>query len=151
MSSYFRRFVEQLLDKLKKLSCLVFSLMKKHIFQKRFSWFCVVGLPIRKQKPLPSCAVNVGVYSTAQAIFAKLNQFIEQHGCGWMKYKAVATNGAAAMQCTTNGAVRKIKNISLNRVSTCFGESFQSQAKVVVSQFGHNAIFSHTKMSQDKK
>ena len=31
--------------------------MKQQMFQKRFSWFCVVGLPIRKQKPLASCAV----------------------------------------------------------------------------------------------
>jgi len=46
----------------RKLSCLVFSSMKQHIFQKRFSWFCVVGVPIRKQKPLASCAVlNVAV------------------------------------------------------------------------------------------
>jgi len=29
----------------------------KQIFQNRFSWFCVVGLPIMKQKPLASCAV----------------------------------------------------------------------------------------------
>jgi len=36
-----------------------------------------------------------------------------------MKYKAVATNGTAAMQSTTNGVVRKIKNISLGCVSTC--------------------------------
>ena len=42
---------------LRKLSCLVFSSMKQQIFQKRFSWFCVVGLPIRKQKPWSSCAV----------------------------------------------------------------------------------------------
>jgi len=57
---------------------------------------------------------------------------IKKHGFDWMKYKAVATNGAAAMQCTTNGAVRKIKHISLDRVSTCFWEDFWSQAKVVV-------------------
>jgi len=31
--------------------------MKQQIFQKRFSLFCVVGLPIMKQKPLASCAV----------------------------------------------------------------------------------------------
>jgi len=30
-----------------------------------------------------------------------------------MKYKAVATNGAADMQRITNGVVRKIKNICL--------------------------------------
>jgi len=64
--------------------------------------------------------LNVGVCSTAQAIFAKLNQFIQEHGFDWMKYKAVATNGAADMQRTTTGVVRKIKTISLDCVSTCF-------------------------------
>jgi len=80
--------------------------MKQQIFQKRFSSFCVVGLPIRKQKPLASCAVlNVGVCSTAQAIFVKLNELTEKHGFDWMKYKAVANNGRAATQRTTNGVV----------------------------------------------
>ena len=73
------------------------------------------------------CCLNVGVCSTAQAISAKLNQFIEKHGVDCMKYKAVATNGAAAMQRTTNGVVRKIINISLGCVSTCF----------LVGFFGH--------------
>jgi len=59
----------------------------------------------------------VGVCSTAQAIFAKLNELLESRGFHWMKYKAVATNGTAAMQRTTNGVVRKIKNISLDCVS----------------------------------
>jgi len=72
----------------------------------------------------------VGVSSTAQAIFAKVNEFIESHGFDWMKYKAVATDGTAAMQRTTNGAVRKIKNISLDCVSTCFLEIFRSQTEV---------------------
>jgi len=50
-----------------------------------------------------SCAVfNMGVCSTAQAIFAKVHEFIESHGFDWKKYKAVATNGTAAMQRTTN-------------------------------------------------
>ena len=66
------------------------------------------------------CCLNVGVCSTAQAISTKLNQFIEKRGFDRMKYKAVATNGAATMQGTSNGVVRKIKNISLDRVSTSF-------------------------------
>jgi len=65
----------------------------------------------------------VGVCSTAQAIFAKLNEFIEKHGFDWMKYKAVANNGRAATQRTTNGVVRKIENVSIDCVSTCcFGD-----------------------------
>ena len=59
------------------------------------------------------CCLNVGGCSTAQAIFAKLNQFVEKHRFDWMKYKAVATKEAVAVQCTTNGVARKIKNISL--------------------------------------
>jgi len=48
-----------------------------------------------------------------------------------MKYKAVATNGTAAMQCTANGVVRKIKDIPLDCVSTCFLGGF----------FGHRPKF----------
>jgi len=70
------------------------------------------------------CCLNVGVCSTAQAIFAKLNQFIEKHRFYWMNYKAVATKEAAGMQRTTNGVVRKIKNILLDCVSTCFFGDF---------------------------
>jgi len=77
------------------------------------------------------CCLNVGVFSTAQAIFAKWNQFIEKHGFDWMKYKAVATNGVAAMQHTTNGVVRKIKNISLTVFQSVFGLC-RSQTEVVL-------------------
>ena len=143
----------------RKLSCLVFTSIKQHIFQKRFNWFCVVGLPMRKEKPLWSCAVLTLEFaqllkpSSSNWISSLKNMVFD-----WMKNKAVATNGAAAMQRTTNGAVRKTKNISLDRVSTCFfGGFFGHRPRLFwnnrknVSQFGHNAIFSHTKMSQDKK
>jgi len=60
-----------------------------------------------------------------------MNQFIENHGFDWMKYKAVATNGTAAIASTTNGVVRKIKNIFLDCVSTCFLEE----------SFGHGPKF----------
>jgi len=66
----------------------------------------------------------VGVFSTAQAIFAKWNEFIEKHGFDWMKHKAVATNGTADMQRTTNGVVRKIINFYLDCVSTCLFGNF---------------------------
>jgi len=75
------------------------------------------------------CCLNIGVCSTAQAIFAKLNQFIEKHDFDWMKYQAVATNRAAGMQHTTNGVVQKIKNISLDCVSTCFFGFFGHRPK----------------------
>jgi len=77
------------------------------------------------------CCLNVGVYSTAQAILAKLLQLIEKHVFDWMKYKAVATSGAATMQGTTNGVVRKIKNISVDCGSACFMGIFRTQTEVV--------------------
>jgi len=76
-----------------------------------------------------------------------LNDFIEKHGFDCMKYKAVATNGRAAMQSTTNGVVRKLKNASIDCVSTCFfgdlsvtDRSFLKLLKNL-GQFGQN-IFS---------
>jgi len=76
------------------------------------------------------CCLNVGICSTAQAIFAKWNQFIENHGFSWMKYKAVATSGTASMQCTTNGVVRKRKTVPLTVFQPVFwGESFGHRPK----------------------
>jgi len=49
-----------------------------------------------------------------------------------MKYKAVATNGAAAMQHTTNADVRKIKNISLAVFQCVFWVIYRSQTEVVL-------------------
>jgi len=45
-----------------------------------------------------------------------LNQFIEEHGFDWTKYKSVATSVAAVMQ-GSNGVVRKFKNVSHDCVS----------------------------------
>ena len=64
------------------------------------------------------CCLKVGVCATVQAIFAKLNQFIEKHGLDWTKCKSVTTNGAAVMQYSTNGVVRKTKNVFLDCVAT---------------------------------
>ena len=61
--------------------------------------------------------LKVGVCTTAQAISAKFNQF-EERGLDWTKCKSVATDGAAAMQGSTNGVVRNIKIVSLHCVST---------------------------------
>jgi len=50
--------LKQLLDKQRKLSCLVFSSMKLQIhISEEVQSICVVGLPVRKQKTLSSCAV----------------------------------------------------------------------------------------------
>ena len=63
------------------------------------------------------CSLKAGVSATAQAIFDRLNQFFEKHGLDWTKCKSVTTDGAAAMQGSTNGIIRKIKNISSDCVS----------------------------------
>jgi len=77
------------------------------------------------------CCLNVRVCSTAQAIFAKLNQFIEKHGFDWMKYQAVATKGSAVMQRPTNGVVRKMTSIYLDCVQTGFlGRYFSHRPKL---------------------
>jgi len=89
----------------RKLSCLVFSSMKQQVFQKRCKLILCYRFANQETKTVGElCCLDVGVCSISQAIFAKFNQFIEKHDFNWMKYKAVATNGAAAMQGTTNGA-----------------------------------------------
>ena len=56
--------------------------------------------------------LKIGVSATAQAIFDKLNQLSEGHGLDWTKYTSVITDGTTAMQGSTNGVIRKIKNVS---------------------------------------
>ena len=88
-------------------------------FQTRWSWFCIVTFADEEIKTIVElCCLKVGVCATAQATFAKFNQFVEEHGFDWTKYKPVDTNKAAAMQGSTNGVARKIKNVSLDCVST---------------------------------
>ena len=58
------------------------------------------------------CCLKIGVSATAQAIFDKLNQLSEGHGLDWTKYTSVITDGTTAMQGSTNGVIRKIKNVS---------------------------------------
>ena len=63
------------------------------------------------------CYVKVGVSATAQSMFDKLNEFIEEHDLDWTKCKSITTNGAAAMQGCTNGVVQKIKIVSPDCIS----------------------------------
>ena len=63
------------------------------------------------------CYLKVGGNATAQAIFDRLNQFFEEYNLDWTKGKSVATDGAAAIQCSTNGVIPKIKNVSPGCVS----------------------------------
>jgi len=59
------------------------------------------------------CCVIVRHCAASQNIFAKLNQFIEEHGFDWIKCEPLAANGTAAMLGTTNGVVQKSKKFSL--------------------------------------
>ena len=62
------------------------------------------------------CCLKV-VSAIAQAIFDRLNQFIEEYGLNWTKCKSVTTDRAAAMQGSTNEVIQKIKNVSSECVS----------------------------------
>ena len=70
------------------------------------------------------CCLKVGVSTTAQAIFDRLNQFFEEHDLDWTKCKSVTTDGAAAMQDSTNEVIRKIKtsHFSVFRIIACSTE-----------------------------
>jgi len=66
------------------------------------------------------CCLNVGVCSTAQAIFAKLKQFIEKNNFDWMKYKAVATK----KQQTCNALLKELSEKSKTFPLTVFQPVF---------------------------
>ena len=80
------------------------------------------------------CCLKVGVSATAQAIFDRLNQFFEEHGLDWTKCKSVTTDGAAAMQDSTNKVIRKIKNLSPEIVSN---HRMIHQVALVLKKFKH--------------
>ena len=54
----------------------------------------------------------VGEKATAEAIFQKMNDFFEREGLDWSKCRAVTTDGAAAMQGSHTGVVKRIKQVS---------------------------------------
>ena len=60
---------------------------------------------------------KVGVSATAQTIFDRLNRFFEEHCLDWTRCKSFTNDGAKAVQDSTNGVIRKIKNVSPERVS----------------------------------
>ena len=106
--------LKQLLDKLKKAQLFDIYLDETTDISEEVQLILCCRFANQETKTIgESCCLNVGVCSTAQAIFSKLNQFIRNHGFDWMKYKTVATNGTANMQRTTNGVVRKIKTFPL--------------------------------------
>ena len=80
------------------------------------------------------CYLKVGVSATAQAIFDRLNQFFEEHDLDWTKCKSVTTDGAAAMQDSTNKVIRKIKNLSPEIVSN---HRMIHQVALVLKKFKH--------------
>ena len=53
--------------------------------------------------------VKVGVSATTQSMFDKLNEFFEKYDLDWIKCTSAITNGAAAMQGSTNEFAQKIK------------------------------------------
>ena len=57
--------------------------------------------------------LKLGVGATAQTILDRLNQFFEEHDLDWTKRKSITTDGAAAMQDSTNGVIRKSKTSHL--------------------------------------
>ena len=69
------------------------------------------------------CCLKIGVSATAQAIFDKLNQLSEGNGLDWTKYTSVITDGTTAMQGSTNGVIRKIKNVSPCVLNQCIDPS----------------------------
>ena len=91
------------------------------MLQTRCNWLCIVGLPMRKKTILEHylyCPKVLGLCATAQATSAKFNPLIEERGLDWTKCKSVTTDGAAAMQGSTNGVVQNVKIVSLDCVST---------------------------------
>ena len=56
--------------------------------------------------------LTVGIETTAQAIFDRLDSFMCEEGIEWIKCKAVTTDGAAAMVGRVNGVVKKIQTVS---------------------------------------
>lgn len=62
------------------------------------------------------CCLQLGVETTANSIFQKLNGFFVKESIDWSKCKSVTTDGAKAMVGAINGVVRKIQDVSPNCV-----------------------------------
>ena len=58
----------------------------------------------------------VGVKATAETISQKLTKFFEKERLDWSKCKSVTTDGAATMQGSQKGVVKKIKQLSFECV-----------------------------------
>ena len=112
--------LKQLLDKLKKAHSYGIQFDKTKNISDEVQLIVYCRFADEEAKTIVEhylCCLKVGVSATAQAIFDRLNQFFEEHGLYWTKCKSITTHGAAAMQSSTNGVIRKIKNKSCDCVS----------------------------------
>jgi len=81
MSSYFRRFVEITPWQAEESSVVWYLAQWNNRYFRRGSVDLCCGFANQETKIIVNlCCLNVGVCSTAQAIVATLNQFIEKHG-----------------------------------------------------------------------
>ena len=62
----------------------------------------------------------LSVEATANAVFGKLDEHIEEKGCRWEKCISVTTDGTAAMARSINGVVNKIKKLNAFQFSAFF-------------------------------
>ena len=59
----------------------------------------------------------LGVDATANSIFGKLNDYIQEKGLIWENCKSVTTDGVAAMTGSIKSVVQKTKEVSPERIS----------------------------------
>ena len=112
--------LKQLLDKLKKAHSYGIQFDETTYISNEVQLIVYCRLADEEAKTIVEhylYCLKVCVSATAQTIFDRLNQFFEEHGLKWTKCKSVTSDGAAAMQGSTNGVIRKIKKISSDCVS----------------------------------
>jgi len=131
--------LKQFLDKQKKAQSFDFQLVETTDISDKVQVIVYCRFADDETKTIVKvCCLIIGVCAIARVIFPKLNHFIEEHGFGWTKYKSVASNGAAAMQGSTNGVVQAIRHNSLDCVSTC---SFSGIEKKLLKSIRSKCLF----------
>ena len=63
------------------------------------------------------CCLDVGVCTTCEAIFLKLDEFIEENRIPWEKCSGITADGAAAMTGKISGVITRIRTIAPHCIS----------------------------------
>ena len=111
--------LEQLLDKIKKVPCYGLQLDESTDIGSRAQLLVYIRIPDIDSYSIVDeylCCLDLGVSTTAEQVFSKLNEFLKEKQIPWEKCCSLTTDGAAVMTGRFLGVGARVKAVATNCV-----------------------------------